>query len=748
MTPDTSTSLPNAITTASRLEPDTQITREVRGLISHMLGDGMSVIDPQTRIWTAEAAEDLRSRIADDPMPGSNHGQWEKLDVQLNGAPRAVVLLAAEMVFLREQPVRNARPETRRAHVERVLELLPGEPIQIPDAMSDALNRPKNIAGFRSGQSYNGGLAKHIAWLSTFICHWAALSPGERSEARDDPWALQRVMLESGPDQPDIRNALQFLIAPQTFELISYVSLKKTIRDRLADRIGGASGDDAAALDRDLLAIRAALAQEVSFPFHFWTPGIEELWNPDAAQSSDEASADMSEPRMPHYWLYSPGQGASEWPRFAAEGIMVIAWGDLGDLAQYPDRESIRLALASEDATATARNNDALALWQFQHEIKIGDVVYAKRGRREIVGRGVVTSEPRYEPERDAYPHVISVDWTFQGSWPHPGDAVTKTLTDITKHRDYVETLEELVAGEDETQLAPAPKAAPTYGKEDFLDQVFLDEASYERLRSLLSRKKNIILAGPPGVGKTYAAKRLAYSIIGAKDPRRVESVQFHQSYSYEDFMMGYRPTASGGFELTEGPFYRFCDVAREDDADRPYFFIIDEINRGNISKIFGELLMLIEGDKRGQELRLLYKNELFTVPPNLYIIGMMNTADRSLAVMDYALRRRFGFFNMKPGFGSQGFQDWMDEADNPAFRRLIDTVVELNSAIADDPALGVGFQIGHSFFCAPSRGIQADYGWLTSIVEDELIPLLEEYWFDEPQKVFEWSGKLRAALT
>ena len=255
-----------------------------------------------------------------------------------------------------------------------------------------------------------------------------------------------------------------------------------------------------------------------------------------------------------------------------------------------------------------------------------------------------------------------------------------------------------------------------------------------------------MILAGPPGVGKTFAAKRLAYSIIGAKDPSRVQMVQFHQSYSYEDFMMGYRPTEAGGFTLAEGPFYRFCETARADDADRPYFFIIDEINRGNISKIFGELLMLIEADKRGHELRLLYKNETFSVPSNVHIIGMMNTADRSLAVLDYALRRRFGFFAMTPGFDSTGFTRWQQEAGSPTLDHLVAVVTDLNAAIADDPALGPGFAIGHSFL---SRSTGSDFGdaWLYSVVEDELIPLLDEYWFDEPIRANEWAGRLRAAV-
>lgn len=232
--------------------------------------------------------------------------------------------------------------------------------------------------------------------------------------------------------------------------------------------------------------------------------------------------------------------------------------------------------------------------------------------------------------------------------------------------------------------------------------------------------------------------------MIGAKDPSRVQMVQFHQSYSYEDFMMGYRPTESGGFVLTEGPFYRFCEEARQDDPNRPYFFIIDEINRGNISKILGELLMLIEADKRGEGLRLLYKNEMFSVPQNVRIIGLMNTADRSLAVLDYALRRRFGFFPMAPGFTSDGYRRWQQSVGSSSLDALVEIVRQLNKVIADDPALGKGFTIGHSFL--HSTAPDADGEWLNSVVEDELVPLIEEYWFDNPDAAEEWSNRLRSA--
>ena len=261
-------------------------------------------------------------------------------------------------------------------------------------------------------------------------------------------------------------------------------------------------------------------------------------------------------------------------------------------------------------------------------------------------------------------------------------------------------------------------------------------------MTELLDAKFNIILQGAPGVGKTFAAKRLAYSIMGMKDTSRVAMVQFHQSYSYEDFIQGYRPVENG-FKLENGTFYKFCKAAEEDD-ERTYFFIIDEINRGNLSKILGELMMLIEKDKRGEKIKLLYSNEWFTVPKNVRIIGMMNTADRSLAMMDYALRRRFAFFEFAPAFGSDGFKRYLAEKDNNKLNNLISVVETLNSVIAADESLGEGFRIGHSYFCTDKEITDE---WLKAVVEYEVIPLLKEYWFDEPSKVRDWSANLRGAI-
>lgn len=306
----------------------------------------------------------------------------------------------------------------------------------------------------------------------------------------------------------------------------------------------------------------------------------------------------------------------------------------------------------------------------------------------------------------------------------------------------------------------PAGNENKAYTRDDFLNDVFMDLDEYKRLVGLLEMKYNVILQGAPGVGKTYAAKRLAYSIMGEEDESRIKFVQFHQSYSYEDFIQGYRPS-DNGFVLKNGVFYDFCHKA-ENDIDRPYFFIIDEINRGNLSKILGELMMLIEKDHRGERLNLLYSNEEFCVPKNIRIIGMMNTADRSLAMMDYALRRRFAFYSFKPAFenndnnennenngnndknGNKKFEAYINSKHNYKFKALINAVKELNKEIADDDNLGEGFKIGHSYFCT-DEDITDE--WLNNVIEYEIKPLISEYWFDEPKKVKKQIDELKEKI-
>jgi 5-methylcytosine-specific restriction protein B len=277
------------------------------------------------------------------------------------------------------------------------------------------------------------------------------------------------------------------------------------------------------------------------------------------------------------------------------------------------------------------------------------------------------------------------------------------------------------------------------FTKADALAGLFISPGELDSILSRLKRKKAIILQGPPGVGKTFIARRLAFALMGKRDEHRIAMVQFHPSYGYEDFVQGFRPTRTG-LERRDGVFYQFARLARN-DPERDWFFIIDEINRGNLAKIFGELLLLIEADKRGptHAIPLTYSeapDETFHLPANLHFIGTMNTADRSLAMVDYALRRRFAFVTLDPAFDSRAFATWLKErnASDAMIARIRSKVGTLNAVIEKERDLGPGFRVGHSFFCPPD-GHTPDEAWYREVIAGEIHPLLEEY-FDSRERV------------
>lgn len=279
----------------------------------------------------------------------------------------------------------------------------------------------------------------------------------------------------------------------------------------------------------------------------------------------------------------------------------------------------------------------------------------------------------------------------------------------------------------------------------------FLEASQLEVIIEILGRKKNLILQGPPGTGKTWLAKRLGYAIIGAKDPERLTAVQFQPSLSYEDFVRGWRPDGTGGLTLADGAFLEAVSAALL-EPKRPFVLVIEEINRGNPAQVLGELLTLIEDSKRdpSEALRLAYPRtvgERVYVPPNLHIIGTMNLADRSLALVDLALRRRFAFINLAPALGA-AWRKWCVDHGLPL--ALIDTIAErlgaLNKVIGADRALGPQFRVGHSFVTpvskkAPSAGWRA---WYNEVVETEIGPLLDEYWYDNESRARAEIAKLR----
>lgn len=455
----------------------------------------------------------------------------------------------------------------------------------------------------------------------------------------------------------------------------------------------------------------------------------------DEVEEEIEGESRSSQPTSTQHWIIGCESNDNLWQQFQDEGIAAIGWDFLGNLHDYPDREAIRLAMVEEHENEAKFSNDTLANWQFSREIAAGNLIYVKKGRQRIIGYGKVSTPYQFAPNRTRYQHTIGVEWLSydEVSLPENRMVGTKTLTEITNSRwlrDYLESFYE-------EGIDPGP-AHPPYTRENALADLFMSEEQFDSILTLLARKKNIILQGPPGVGKTYVARRLAYALMGEKNKVRAPMIQFHQSYAYEDFIQGYRPDGKGGFELKNGTFFELCEEARE-DSDRSYFLVIDEINRGNLSKIFGELMMLIEHDKRGSDfaLQLTYSSADFHVPPNLHLIGTMNTADRSLSMVDYALRRRFFFIDLVPELDSPNFESLLQnrDASPELIAKIRSRIGSLNEAIVDDARnLGKGYRIGHSFFC-PEEGTSASEDWYRDIIDYEIAPLLREYWMDQEEK-------------
>lgn len=400
-----------------------------------------------------------------------------------------------------------------------------------------------------------------------------------------------------------------------------------------------------------------------------------------------------------------------------------------------------------EEQTYTATNDQGNKRRIYQNfvDIKVGDILIAYESTpvKAITGICQVTNkEDDYSFSFKKTEHLLNII-------PYSDVIIVDELKDMEFLKNSNGSLFKLTPNEYSVLYDMIRENNPiekeeykTYTKENFLEEVYISEEKYNDIKDLLTRKKNIILQGAPGVGKTFMAKKLAYSLIGEQNPNRIETIQFHQSYSYEDFIEGYKPKGNG-FDLEKGIFYTFCKKA-ENDPDNSYYLIIDEINRGNLSKIFGELLMLIEEDKRGEQLTLAYSKNKFSVPENLYIIGMMNTADRSLALMDYALRRRFSFIEILPAFNNDTFIEYKNSINNKYFNKVIEKIIELNNEISEDVSLGDGFMIGHSYFCNLENKYEEN---LKSVLKFDILPMIREYWFDNKDMREKWETEINKLI-
>lgn len=442
--------------------------------------------------------------------------------------------------------------------------------------------------------------------------------------------------------------------------------------------------------------------------------------------------------REPRYWLMSLGERARFWDECYQGGFACMGWDHLGDLRQYRSIADIQ--------AQGLKDRSAQACWDFCQEIQPGDIIFSKRTKRghgQALGHGIVPRGSQYDfdESRDEYNHVRDVEWHSnfpEGLIVRDKDLPVKTLTDITEDPELVEQFKDALGINGEAPEIPSYSIGTIMAEGSFFEK-----AELERLESRLKDKKNLILQGPPGTGKTWIAKRLAYALIGQRDPSRIRAVQFHPTLSYEDFVYGWRPT-DDGLKLVDGTFLLAIEAAK---ANRPvpYVVVIEEINRGNPAQIFGELITLLESDKRTEEaaIDLAYahrgKARAVYLPENLYVLGTMNIADRSLALVDLALRRRFAFETLKPRLNER-WRSWVVN-ELGVDENLVDDIqrrmVRLNDSIAGAHGLGKQFRVGHSYV-TPTRRLAPDEtrAWFKVVVETEIAPLLEEYWFDDAKRV------------
>jgi 5-methylcytosine-specific restriction protein B len=443
------------------------------------------------------------------------------------------------------------------------------------------------------------------------------------------------------------------------------------------------------------------------------------------------------------YWLVGAyWEGDDQTDRFLSEGIWENGYED-----RYLDlvkamKVGDRIAIKSTTTQSEGLPFDSLGHTASKLLIKATGTIVSNHGD----GRKI-------EVEWDPQPKTPRA-WYFYTARP--------TVWRLKKDNEFAQRLIRFVFGGQEQDygffvgkwwgdpsaskpsLVEIGEVAEPYSSANLItDGVFLSQAEIDSALRRLQSKKNLILQGAPGVGKTFIAKRLAYALMQAKDDSRITTVQFHPSYSYEDLVRGYRPTAeSGKFALIDGPFLRLCKSA-QDDPDRVYVLIVDEINRGNVSQVFGELMMLLESDKRGRDYAVtpMYRkseDEKLYVPSNLYVIGTMNIADRSLALVDYALRRRFAYITLEPQYDDPSYRKWLEDRgmSSSLCMKIIDRMMALNKRISDDAQLGDAFRVGHSFFCPAGKDFSSlDEVWYREIVDTEIRPLLEEYWQDDLTK-------------
>lgn len=721
----------------------------------------------ESGLWSASNIDRLKRAFVDNPQLDSA-SFIEKLERQLSEEPADLQKLAAEFLWVLLLFLHHSTYSVHRK-IEHLTKIwgLSGEALDI----SHPLLEEDRMSGVGwPGTSYLVRLDREFEFLIRFMQAWKALSTEEQNSllGAENPWQFcsWATAIPDG-DRRGFRHLILYFLFPDSFERIGSKKGKReivrTFSQRLQERISEIPIKPTPCdIDRALLEIRHALESDYGTPeLDFYRPPLKPIWNSATPASQGNANAEALEGREPRYWI---------------EKTIV---------RNRPDRLEGEHALGNA-LWSPQRSSNGADIYRLMRDVQPGDVVFHLTDNQAITAVSTVETVAD-----DTFVGIDGTDWANQPAYrielgehealsPSLGredflskDPFSQRLLGLIEEADeklfynreltlnqgayLTEAPTSLIEILDDAYFEKCGKHLPmlfrqsatekisesgdmTFDPKQIADDLFLDADEIDHILLSWRAKKNVILQGPPGVGKTFAAQRLAKLLMRTNSLDRLGFVQFHQSYSYEDFVCGFRPNVTGGFELRNGKFVDFCARALADEA-HDYVFIIDEINRGNLSKILGELMMLIEPDKRSAEwaLPLAYGDTTFFVPKNVYILGLMNTADRSLSVVDYALRRRFNFINLDSKIGSREFRDHLVSLSVSAdmTEKIRDRIGSLNATIREDKLnLGSGFEIGHSYFCAPPYSDEAEEDWYKRIIATEIGPLLSEYWYDDPDKV------------
>ncbi|MEH6714292.1 MrcB family domain-containing protein [Parasphingorhabdus flavimaris] len=759
-----------------------------------LLGSG-SILAPKDKLWTSENLDQLDQYFVQNLDEGEGNF-LEKLRSQLGEASNNSIKLMAEIMWLLMIFPSNIGSTQKRLNVSEIWSWS-GENLEVANPM---LSDDVFVGVGSAGIGYNNHRWRELVFIISSFRAWKKLAREEQVTILSDGWLfIGWLEKQPGAGQRQLSHILPHLLFPDTFERISSSGDKIRILSALYnDSPRDWKRDSQINLDRALLEIRKQLEAKAGAEIDFYSDDIKALWSLERAPASKgigkqnglEFATVMSE--------FLDAFGSAREGPFTTVGRMAESMNALREwleaCAPVASRKNVKvkisvgqgnwtrtpwIALLDERITTSTQRGfyivllvaDDLSVTYLTLNQGMTELV-SRLGQKEATEEMLRFAEISRSEIGDLLGKSFELDnkidlqsHTSASSNYEAGTIVQKPYrtgalpNDETVNQDLellLSAFEKLIA-EGGSKTADSPPESQKYGVADAINDLFLNRTEVEEMLEIWRGKKNLILQGAPGVGKSYISRRLAYCLLGEKDPARVSAVQFHQSYSYEDFVRGFRPNADGNFSLQDGIFYKFCSKAAN-DPDRDYVLLIDEINRGNLSKIMGELMLLVEGDKRERAnnpkkewtVQLAYSHpeeQEFWVPDNLFILGMMNTADRSLSLVDYALRRRFAFADLSPQFGSPGFLNNLQAANVPLVQveNIVRKMEELNAEIgADRVNLGPGFCVGHSFF-VPQELVKDAQTWFARVVRTEIYPLLQEYWFDEPTKAEKWRDKLLA---